>query len=308
MKAIKAVKPYIYPNQVNFKDKPFEAWKAIGGSTAGSWYPRWLHRLMFDFDMPTLWHGEARLVFVQPVSLYFDTFFTAPFHEMVPFVWDCWPMYFDKMENWLKRHKVKTAIFTSKQEMEELQRRCPEVKMLWCPEAVDTSLYQEGKLLIDRSIDLFEFGRSNRLVFDGERLESINHVCTKVGDDFVYTDEQLYEAMGDAKVTICLPRSMTQPEVAGSIETLTQRYWEAMLSRMVIVGHCPQELFDIIGYNPVVEVRDEWLEVREQILDIIEHIEDYQELVDKNRLVALENGDWKVRMKSLNAKLEQVRC
>ena len=49
---------------------------------------------------------------------------------------------------------------------------------------------------------------------------------------------------------------MTQPEVAGDIETLTQRYWECMFSRMVMVGHAPQELIDFIGYNPVIELSD----------------------------------------------------
>ena len=50
---------------------------------------------------------------------------------------------------------------------------------------------------------------------------NLNHVCTKQNGKFIYTNEQLYEAMGDAKVTIALPRSITQPEIAGDIETLT---------------------------------------------------------------------------------------
>lgn len=38
-----------------------------------------------------------------------------------------------------------------------------------------------------------------------------------------------------------------QPEIAGDIETLTQRYWECMFSRMVMVGHAPQELLTLSG-------------------------------------------------------------
>lgn len=309
-KIVKAVKPYIYPGQLNFKNKPFEAWEALGGETVQGWYPRILHSLMFKFDMPPLWHGEARLCFVQPVSLYFDTFFAALTHEIIPFIWDCWPCYYDMMEKWLKKHKVKTAIFTSKQEMEEMRRRLPEINYIHCPEAVDASLYKPGKELKDRNIDLLEFGRSNRLVVSGERLEGINHVCTKVDDKFVYTDEQLYEAMGDAKVTICLPRSITHPETAEGVMTLTQRYWEAMLSRMVIVGHCPKELEDLIGYNPTIEVPlnppQGGRAAHEQILDILEHIEEYQELVEKNRETALRMGDWMVRMREIQKSLSSV--
>lgn len=35
------------------------------------------------------------------------------------------------------------------------------INVIWCPEAVDDSVYQKGKLLKDRNLDLLEFGRSN---------------------------------------------------------------------------------------------------------------------------------------------------
>ena len=103
--------------------------------------------------------------------------------------------------------------------------------------------------------------------------------------------------MGNAKVTIALPRNLTQPKVAGDIETLTQRYWECMLSRMVMLGHAPKELTDLIGYNPVIELDKD--HANEQILDILAHINDYQELVDKNRETALSKGDWSLRMRDV---------
>ena len=106
------------------------------------------------------------------------------------------------------------------------------------------------------------------------------------------------------KVTITLPRSMTQPEVAGDIETLTQRYWECMFSRMVMVGHAPQELIDFIGYNPVIELSDK-ISPEELIANVIEHIEDYQSLVDKKRETAEKLGSWDVRMKWLMGELTE---
>ena len=177
---------------------------------------------------------------------------------------------------------------------------------------MDDSVYQKGKLLKDRNIDLLEFGRSNDKVFKADQLKSVfdnkncslNHVCTKQNGKFIYTNEQLYEAMGNAKVTIALPRSITQPEIAGDIETLTQRYWECMFSRIVMVGHAPQELIDFIGYNPVIELSDK-ISAEEQIADVIEHIEDYQSLVDKNRETAEKLGSWDVRMKWLMSELAE---
>ena len=59
--------------------------------------------------------------------------------------------------------------------------------------------------------------------------------------------------------------------MAGKIETLTQRYWECMLSRCLIVGRAPFELINLIGYNPVIEV--EWGNESEQLLRILNNIE-----------------------------------
>ena len=210
-------------------------------------------------------------------------------------------------------------IFSSRQTAEMMQERFSgknkgwqRINVIWCPEAVDDSVYQKGKLLKDRNIDLLEFGRSNDKVFKADQLKSVfdnknrnlNHVCTKQNGKFIYTNEQLYEAMGNAKVTIALPRSITQPEIAGDIETLTQRYWECMFSRMVMVGHAPQELIDFIGYNPVIELSDK-ISPEELIANVIEHIEDYQSLVDKNRETAEKMGSWEMRMKWLMGELEK---
>lgn len=106
-------------------------------------------------------------------------------------------------------------------------------------------------------------------------------------------------------MTIALPRSITQPEIAGDIETLTQRYWECMFSRMVMVGHAPQELIDFIGYNPVIELGDK-ISAEEQIADVIEHIEDYQSLADKNYETAERLGSWDGRMKWLMGELSNL--
>lgn len=312
MKTIKAVQPYIYPNQLNFKNKPFEAWAKLGGKCVKGWYPKFLHWLLFRYDVfPTLWQNkkEARLLFVQPVSLYFDAGTSVLTHEVIPFFWDCWPKYYDLTEKWLRRHKVKTAIFTARQEMEEIKKRIPELNVIWCPEAVDTSLYKEGKQLKDRTIDLLEFGRTNEKVLGkdfstmDETGRIFNHICTKSGGKFLFTEEQLYEAMANAKITICLPRNITHPQIAEGVETLTQRYWEAMLSRIVIVGHCPEELINLVGYDPVVEAplnpSGSGKTAEELIIDILEHIEENQELVDRNRDTALRMAPWEIRMKQV---------
>lgn len=312
-KTLKAVAPYQHSGFLNFKMAPYQAWKQNGGMVTGEHYPpRFLHGAAYRWEMPTVWKSkkEARLRLVEPVSLSFDTFPDYARYEVVPMFWDCWPCYFEKTRDWLVRHRVKTTIFSSRQTAERMREALPNINIIWCAEAVDDSVYDKGKLLKDREIDLLEFGRSNDRIINAEKLEqvwigenSLNHVCTKLHGKFIYTNEQLYQAMGNAKVTIALPRSMTQPEIAGDIETLTQRYWECMFSRMVMVGHAPKELVDFIGYNPVIELR-EGISAEALIRDVLEHIDDYQAIVDKNRETAERLGSWDVRMKWL---MEELR-
>ena len=307
MTNLKSVPPYRHPGSINFKSGPYEAWKALGGGTARPFFPpRLLHALAYRCEWPELWRtrGEARLMFVEPVSVRFDTFPYYLTHEVVPFIWDCWPSHYDRMERWLRRHRVRCAIFTSRQEMEAMQQRLPEVLMLHCPEAVDTARYSAGKPLAARSIDLLEFGRSNAKVLGGVDMTGIRHVSTLQHGRYIFSNEALFQAMGNARITLCLPRSVTHPELAEGVETLTQRYWEAMLSGMLIVGHAPQELVDIVGYNPVIEL-DVQAPAR-QIAQLLAHIADYQPMVDRNREVALAKGDWKQRISELMHRLEAL--
>lgn len=62
---------------------------------------------------------------------------------------------------------------------------------------------------------------------------------------------------------------------------------------------------DFIGYNPVIELREE-ISAEALIRDVLEHIDDYQELVDKNRETAERLGSWDVRIKWLMEELRQV--
>lgn len=305
MKKVKAVNPYIYTNnQLNFKFQAYKGWEKTGALVAKACYPpRGIRKFVFDYDLvPTLSQGkEARLCFVQPVCLYFDTFSSVLSHEVIPFFWDCWPEHYDLVERWLRRHKIKTAIFTSRQEMEAIKQRIPELEILWCHEGIDADKYIAGEDLTSRSIDVLEFGRANqRLLGDSMSVlqDTCNFVCTMKDGRYIYSEDELPKVMADAKVTLCFPRCMTHSELAGGVETLTQRYWEAMLSRMVIVGHAPQELIDVCGYNPVIELPLDEASTNPSsfILDILGHILDYQELVDKNREFALRHASWENKM------------
>ncbi len=292
--SITAIAPYKYDG-LNFKDKAFNGWKNANFPFTNGFYPRILHSILFRYDIfPTLRKKETRLIFVQPVSLYFDASISVLSHNVIPYIWDCWPYYYDKLERWLTKHKVEIAVFSSDQERKEIQKRLPQLKTIHCPEAIDTSAYQKGKDLQSRPTDVIEFGRNNNIITGLDKKEKIRYINTSLYSERP-SDEKFAELLANAKIAICFPKSITHPNIAQGVETLTQRFWEAMVSRCVPWGHCPKELSDLIGYNPVIEYKDE-----NQLDEMLCNIERYQSLVDRNHETAIRIGDWNKRMQYLH--------
>lgn len=299
-KVVKAVKPFIYKNNSNFKLAVYHAWCEAGGKSV-KWrsYERLYKSLSYHLPLPTLWQSkkEVRLRFVEAANMPFDTFPDYLCYEIIPMFWDCWPRYFEKVASWLKKHRVNTAFFTSSQTAEKMKELCPALHVCYLPEAIETNLYKAGKNLNDRKYDYLEFGRCCNYVDTSSLPESVRVLSSRNEKGALATRQLLIDALADSKITICLPRSVNQPEIAEGIETLTQRYWECMLSRVIIIGKAPRELVDLIGYNPVIELDKEHF--AEQVADILGHLKEYQELVDKNREMALRHGDWKCRVSQL---------
>jgi hypothetical protein len=107
----------------------------------------------------------------------------------------------------------------------------------------------------------------------------------------------LLEAWGTTKISICFPKTITDPERAGGVETVTFRYFESMAACCLIVGHCPAELEDLFGYNPVIEA--DMKNPAEQLLSILNNIDRYQSLVAKNHSRMVEVGSWDVRAQTM---------
>lgn len=305
-KSVVAVKPYIWQNNSNFKIAPYEAWVKCGGKTATPHYPpRILHGIAFRMELPQWFKSkkEARLRFVEGASIRLDTYPDAFFYEVIPVIWDCWPIFWADTEKWFRKHDVRTAIFTSSQTADEFRCRFPKMNILSITEGIETHLYKNEKPLKERSIDFLQYGRVTKFL-KNLRLEGKLKVVSSSGENsLIGTREQLIEYLLDAKIVLSIPRCDMQPEIANGIETLTQRYWECMLSGVVIIGHAPQELTNLIGYNPVIDLDDQNIEG--QLVDIVENIDKYQELVNKNRITALKYADWNIRIKQIFDWLDQ---
>lgn len=299
MKIVKAIQPYTRHNGSNFKFSPYNEWVNNDGKVSRALYPiRHLHGLAHKIELPSfnILSSQARLRFAEAFTINFDCWPDYLWCETIPFIWDCWPSMYDRIEKWFYKHNIRTAIFTSSITAEEIRQRCPNVNILHVTEGIDTSVYHAGGSLVKRSIDFLEYGSKQRNLFE-KPLEGINHVNSTSIITKMMTWDDLLNTMSDAKVTLALPRCDIDQEVTGGVETLTQRFWEGMLSRSVLVGRAPKELTDLIGYNPVITLDRQNAE--DQIKDIIAHIDDFQSLVDKNREVALTMAPWNIRIKKI---------
>lgn len=300
MKTVVAVKPFLYPNNSNFKLAVYNAWiQSGGGGIDGRWYEKYYKSLSYHLHFPTLSENSryVHLCFVEGASLLFDTFPDYLFYEIIPIIWDCWPRYWGRMEQFFKKHKINTAFFTSSQTAEHFQNIFPDKNIFFLPEGIDSELYKSEKKLTDRKIDFLQFGRCSTIIDVDSLPKTINVVSSRNENGAIKTRQDLINALSDSKLTIALTRQDNQPEIAEGIDTLTQRYWECMLSGVILLGRAPQELIDFIGYDPTVPINLQ--DVNSQIIQIKNNIESYQGLVDKNRKTALELGDWKLRIKEI---------
>lgn len=226
-------------------------------------------------------------------------------YHIIPMLWDTWPKEQDWLFKDLRRLKCPLVMVTARQMAIRIEQEL-KIKSIWIPEGIDTQGFSKGGNLVTRPIDVYELGRQHaqyhKVVTAAIAKGCVNSwVGNTYGENGVLiklacsTAEELKDTLAKSKIVVCFPKVDTDSiEVSGNIETLTQRYWEAMLSRSLPVGRAPRELTDLIGYNPVIDV--DWDHPEKQLADILTNISAYQSLVDKNYDTALKMASWDGRM------------
>ena len=198
---------------------------------------------------------------------------------------------------------VRTFLCTSSRVCEHVRKELPHVRAVHVPEGIDPAGYLPGKDLRERPVDLLELGRQmpffhRAAVRACREHPEWRHLFPAAEGPLLFPDfRSLCEGLASAKITVSYPRCDTHPDMAGEVETLTQRYWECMLSRTLPAGRAPQELVDLLGYNPVMEVSER--NAQEQITRLLTDISSYQDLVDKNYRAALRHAPWEARLSAL---------
>lgn len=227
-------------------------------------------------------------------------------YNIIPYIWDCWPNTWKNVLEMVRILHIEKCFISSSLVCNELSRKILNTQFVFVPEGINDSVYLQGEALVNREIDILELGRKNSFYHDQiVKIDGIKFLYNR-NDQYVFPSfSALVSGLSNSKIVICFPRCDTHQNMAGNIETLTQRYWECMLSRCLIVGRAPFELINLIGYNPVIEV--EWGNEEEQLLRILNNIGIYQDMVDKNYSVALEFSPWSCRINDMIQKLSSFK-
>ena len=306
--SIVLLRPYELGKSQFFRQWAAEAWQKTGGEIVDDYSVPWKIKMVIGKSgvvrrIPGFRPNKRMLVLCCGRPDYFSWPWCYNY-EIVPVLWDCWPKYWPHLLTFLRRNNTRTIFCTSSQTAEFVRSQCPDVNAVWLPEGIDVGSYPMGNLLVQREVDILELGRQMPTVhaslLECASRNSIKHLY-QIGRALLFPDfGSLTNGLRNAKITISYPRCDTHPEMAGNIETMTQRYWECMLSGTLIAGRAPTELMDFCGYNPVVTLDDD---PGVQLMDMISNISAYQPLVDRNREFAEANADWTCRMKVIRRSL-----
>ncbi len=219
------------------------------------------------------------------------------------YFFDCWLPNINWVIDFSRMFGINTIFFSTKQATEAFKEKAgkkTKCKAVWIPEGFKAGNYSWYPAN-EKDIDVLEFGRRyahyhNLIKSD---LES-NGYCHKFseGKKLLFPDEVSFrEGLAKAKISICFPSSITHPERAGEISTMTLRYLQSMASKSLIVGKLPYDMQFLFDYNPVVEIEEG--NESKQIVDILKNYDQYARLIEKNYQTVLKEHQWSNRIKEM---------
>jgi glycosyltransferase involved in cell wall biosynthesis len=250
---------------------------------------------------------NAIIVTANGSTLFRESFPYFYSYEIIPMLWDVWPGKWDILYKDIIRLNCNLLFVTVRSMANKISQDLG-IKAYWIPEGIDLKSFNKGADLKERHIDLYEMGRQMLnlhvflvQLFNDDKIKGYyRNLYNKDGSLSrlaFETTEEMQKTLSDIKIVVSFPQCDTHPQIAGNLETLTQRYWEAMLCRCLIIGRAPQELIDLIGYDPVVNI--DWNSPSMQIEEILKNIDDYQLLVDKNYNSAIKFASWEMRIREI---------
>jgi spore maturation protein CgeB len=222
-------------------------------------------------------------------------------------MYDAWEPLYDQIEKTIRNYNINLLLTASKQSAAYFNTLgIKNFKAQWVPEAVDVSKYYFTPYT-DRTIDVLQLGR--RWNFYHDKIKSIektlNYQYEKQAGTIIFaTREDFLKGLANSKISICVPSAITHPEITGSVSTITNRFFQSMASKCLILGKLPDDMLHLFDYNPIIEIDDNNAE--NQIYDLLKNYEKYVPLIEKNYEIVKKYHNWNERIKTIENAVNSI--
>jgi hypothetical protein len=219
------------------------------------------------------------------------------------YLFDAWPRNHGKISCFADACRIEHLFISSMQGAAALNLLVRDTKCHWIPEGITPDNYFLA-FKPEKDIDVLQLGRRyekfHGMIAPGLAKQGKKYLYEKVSGTVIFPTRLDYvEGLARTKISICAPLSITHPERADGIETMTVRYLQSMLSRCLIVGHAPAEMIQLFGYNPVIEI--DYNDPAKQLLELLDRLPEYEPLIEQNYLAVREHHTWRSRW-------QQIQC
>ena len=242
--------------------------------------------------------------YLSPHYLAHKTFphFILPGGSRAVWLYDAWEKDLPAVARTLQKWRVRWAFVTSRQAAEWLNAAgLPDFEAHWVPEAVSVAVHRR-KPWTERGTAILQLGRR----WDAYH-EAIEPFCRAAGHRYLYesvpgriiyaTRAEFLEGLADARISVCVPSSITHPARSGCIETMTWRYLQSMASGCLILGRMPNEMRALFDYEPMIEIDLE--QPAAQLAQILSEYERYLPLIERNLEEVRRRHQWTNRLETI---------
>lgn len=230
--------------------------------------------------------------------------FSVSGHYKSIYLFDTWEKDHEPITYFIKYLHIDYVFVSSSQSAKLLRQKTNNNNNIhWIPEAIVRSEYRFLPHQ-NKKIDVLALGRKydyyHLLIKDKLKELGITYLYEKEKGEIIFpTHTEFIEGLSNTKISICIPSSITHPERAGNIETMTVRYLQSMASKCLVLGHAPKEMVELFGYNPVLEI--DYNDPVGQIQSILQNYDSYNHLIEKNYFVVVTNHTWQKRWEQIKS-------
>ena len=265
---------------------------------------RLLEPVLHRFGGPAPGRTYLSVGYLAPHYFAHKTFphFLIPGSHRAVWLYDAWEKDLPAIARTLRAWRVRWAFVSSRQAADWLNTAgLPGFQAHWVPEAVSVDAHRR-KPWRERGTAVLQFGRR----WDAYHA-AIEPFCTAAGHRYLYetepgriiypTRQEFVEGLADARISLCVPSSLTHPGRSGAIETMTWRYLQSMASGCLILGRMPAEMRALFDYEPMVEI--DMNRPTQQLAQILAEYERYIPLIERNFEHVRLNHQWANRLETI---------